>query len=84
VGYEITYFTYASLSYQYTHEIFENSFSPLLDSFNLFNLYFSHQPWEKKIKLFGGIDNLLNQKFEEIPGYTTKGRNVRLGFTLTI
>lgn len=84
VGYEITYFTYASLSYQYTHEIFENSFSPLLDSFNLFNLYFSHQPWEKKIKFFGGIDNLLNQKFEEIPGYTTKGRNVRLGFTLTI
>ena len=84
VGYEITNFTYASLSYQYTHEIFENSFSPLLDSFNLFNLYFSHQPWEKKIKFFGGIDNLLNQKFEEIPGYTTKGRNVRLGFTLTI
>ena len=84
VGYEITSFTYASLSYQYTHEIFENSFSPLLDSFNLFNLYFSHQPWEKKIKFFGGIDNLLNQKFEEIPGYTTKGRNVRLGFTLTI
>lgn len=84
VGYEITYFTYASLSYQYTHEIFENSFSPLLDSFNLFNLYFSHQPWEKKIKFFGGIDNLLNQKFEEIPSYTTKGRNVRLGFTLTI
>ena len=84
VGYEITYFTYASLSYQYTHEIFENSFSPLLDSFNLFNLYFSHQPWEKKIKFFGGIDNLLNQKFEEIPGYTTKGRNVRVGFTLTI
>ena len=25
----------------------------------------------KKIKFFGGIDNLLNQKFEEIPGYTS-------------
>ena len=84
LGYEISDFYFASLSYQYTHEIFENNFSPLLDSFSIFNLYFSHQPKTKKIKLFGGLDNLFNQKFQEVPGYTTKGRNVRLGFILTI
>lgn len=84
VGYEISDFSFASMTYQYTHEIFENSFSPLLDSFNLFNLYFSHELKSKKIKLFGGLDNLFNQKFQEVLGYTTKGRNIRLGFTLSI
>ena len=83
-GYEISDSYFASLSYQYTHEIFENSFSPLLDSFSLFNFYLSHQPKTNKIKFFGGIDNILNQKFQEVPGYTTKGRNIRLGVTLTI
>ncbi len=84
LGYDFSKTAFASLSYQYTHERFENSFVPLLDSFSLVNLYFSHMALNNKIKLFGGIDNLLNEDYEDVLGYTTKGRNVRLGFQLTL
>ena len=84
LGYDFSKTTFASLSYQYTHDRFENSFVPLLESFSLFNLYCSHTALKNKIKFFGGVDNILNEDYEDVPGYTTKGRNVRLGFQLTL
>lgn len=84
LGYDFLKTTFASLSYQYTHDRFESSFVPLLDSFSLFNLYVSHTALKNKIKFFGGFDNILNEDYEDVPGYTTKGRNVRLGFQLTL
>ena len=84
LGYDFSKTTFASLSYQYTHERFENSFAPLLDSFSLVNLYFSHTALKNKIKFFGGIDNILNKDYQDVPGYVSKGRNVRLGFQLTL
>ncbi len=84
LGYDFSQTTFASLSYQYTHDRLENSFSPLLDSFSLFNLYVSHTALKNKIKFFGGLDNILNEDYEDVRGYTTKGRNVRLGFQLTL
>ncbi len=84
LGYDFSKTTFASLSYQYTHDRFENSFVPFLDSFSLFNLYVSHTALKNKIKFFGGLDNILNEDYEDVPGYTTKGRNVRLGFQLTL
>jgi vitamin B12 transporter len=83
-GYEISKSTFTSLSYQYTHERFENSFVPLLESFSVLNFYVSHTALKNKIKFFGGLDNILNEAYEDIPGYATKGRNVRLGFNLTL
>ena len=84
LSYEVSKATFASLSYQYTHQRFENSFVPLLDRFNLFNLYVSHTALNKKVMFFGGIDNILNEEYEDVPGYTTKGRNVRLGLKITL
>ena len=84
LGYEISKSTFTSLSYQYTHERFENSFVPLLESFSVLNFYVSHTALKNKIKFFGGLDNILNEAYEDIPGYATKGRNVRLGFNLTL
>ncbi|NMH86641.1 TonB-dependent receptor plug domain-containing protein [Flavivirga algicola] len=84
LGYDFSKTTFASLSYQYTHDRFENSFVPLLESFSLFNLYVSHNTLKNKIKLFGGIDNILNEDYQDVPGYVSKGRNVRLGFQLTL
>ncbi len=84
LGYDLCETTFASLSYQYTHDRFENSFVPLLDSFSLVNFYVSHTALKNKIKFFGGLDNILNEDYEDVPGYTTKGRNVRLGFQLTL
>ena len=84
LGYQVSKTTFTSLSYQYTHERFENSFVPLLDSFSLFNFYISHSAIKNKITFFGGLDNILNEAYEDIPSYATKGRNVRLGFKLTL
>ncbi|MDD7884894.1 TonB-dependent siderophore receptor [Flavivirga sp. 57AJ16] len=84
LGYDFSKKTFASLSYQYTHDRFESSFVPLLDSFSLFNLYVSHITLKNKIKLFGGIDNILNEDYQDVPGYVSKGRNVRLGFQLNL
>ncbi len=84
LGYDFSKATFASLSYQYTHDRFENSFVPLLESFSLVNLYVSHTALKNKIKFFGGLDNILNEDYEDVPGYATKGRNVRIGFQLTL
>ncbi len=84
LGYDVSKTTFASLSYQYTHQRFEASFLPLLESFNLYNFYISHTALNNKIKFFAGIDNLLNEAYEDVPGYATKGRNMRLGFQLTL
>lgn len=83
-GYDISKATFASVSYQYTHQRFENSFVPLLDSFRIVNLYLSHSALKDKITFFAGIDNLLNEAYEDVPGYATKGRNARVGFKLTL
>ena len=84
LGYDFSKTAFVSLSYQYTHDRFENSFVPLLDSFSLFNFYVSHTALKNKIKFFGGLDNILNEDYIDVPGYATKGRNVRLGFQLTL
>ena len=84
VGYDFCDTTFASLSYQYVHDRFENSFVPLLDSFSLVNFYASHKALQGKIKFFVGLDNILNEDYEDVPGYVTKGRNARLGFQLTL
>ena len=83
-GYDISKATFASVSYQYTHQRFENSFVPLLDSFRIVNLYLSHSALKDKITFFAGIDNLLNEAYEDVPGYATKVRNARVGFKLIL
>ena len=84
LGYQISKSTFGSVSYQYTHQRFENSFVPLLDSFSLFNIYVSHTALHNKLTFFGGLDNILNESYEDILGYATKGRNVKLGFQLNL
>lgn len=84
LGYDVSKTTFTSLSYQYTHERFENSFVPFLDSFSLVNFYVSHTALKNQIKFFGGVDNILNEDYEDVPGYATKGRNFRLGLQLTL
>ena len=54
-----------------------------LDSFGLLDLYASYQLTEK-LQLFGGVYNLANTEYRELYGYTTRGRNARLGFSLRL
>lgn len=83
LGYDFSQKTFASLNYQYTGKRLDNG-DVTLDSFNLFNLYVSHNVIKNKMKFFIGLDNILNEDYLEISGYVTKGRNARLGFQLTL
>lgn len=79
--------TYASLNYQYTGDRFDTDFRTFtdvaLEPFSLVNLYAEHQLCDN-FKLFINANNLLNEEFVEVIGFTTKGRNINAGFNLTL
>lgn len=78
-----------SLSYQYNTEREDRFFSMetfqqesvTLDAFGLLDFYVSHQVMEN-LRLFATVSNVFDEKYEELYRYSTRGRNVRLGFQL--
>ncbi|MFD1064241.1 TonB-dependent receptor plug domain-containing protein [Winogradskyella litorisediminis] len=88
LGYDFSKSTYASLGVQYVGEREDTDFTTFtnvdLDAYTLLNLYVSHKIINNKLKLFATVDNLLNEDYAEIIGYTTLGRNVSLGFNLKL
>jgi vitamin B12 transporter len=88
LGYDFSKRSYASINLQYVGERsdldFETFSNTDLDSYSLINLYFSHKILDDKLKLFVTLDNIFNQDYFEILGYTTRGRNVSIGFNLNI
>ncbi len=90
LGYDFSDKTFASLAYQFTYDRLVQDFSTFpdtslltLDSFSIFNLYASHTALENTVKFFAGVDNVLNEDFQDVLGFTSLGRNVRLGLQLT-
>ncbi len=89
VGYMPTESTTFTLNYQYNAdredrffnmETFEQD-SVTLGAFGLLDFYVSHQLLEN-LKVFANISNILNEEYEELFRYETRGRNVRLGLNL--
>ena len=54
-----------------------------LKSYSLLDFYVSHRIINNKLTLFANITNILNEDYQELYGYTTKGRNVNIGFNLS-
>ena len=50
-----------------------------LSSYWLLDLRISHQLSQPRVSLFGSIENVFNADYEEVRGYTTRGRNLSLG-----
>ncbi|MDC6365035.1 MULTISPECIES: TonB-dependent receptor plug domain-containing protein [Flavobacteriaceae] len=79
--------TNASLTYQYTGDRFDTDFSTFMDvalePFSLVNLYAEHQLCHN-FKFFINANNVLNEEFVEVIGFTTRGRNISAGFNLTL
>ncbi|XLS27875.1 TonB-dependent receptor plug domain-containing protein [Flavobacteriaceae bacterium M23B6Z8] len=88
VGYEITNRSFASVNFQHTGSRTDIDFSTFenvaLEAFSLIDLYYSHNILKNKMKVFANISNILNEDYLEIVGFTTRGRNIRLGFSLTL
>ncbi|WP_108869353.1 TonB-dependent receptor plug domain-containing protein [Aquimarina aquimarini] len=92
VGYQLGKKTYTSLSYQYNTERGDSDFAnadPVtfeparvsLNSFGMLDFYINHQVL-KNMNVYATMSNITNEDYQEILGFNTKGRNVRIGFNL--
>lgn len=90
VGYDFTPRTFASIAYQYTDDRLANDFREFpatevtLESFSLVNLVFSHALKNDKWRFLVSVDNVLNEDYQDVFGFTTRGANVKLGVTLNL
>jgi vitamin B12 transporter len=51
----------------------------VLSSYWLLDVRISHQLSQPGVSLFGSIENVFNADYEEVRGYTTRGRNLSFG-----
>lgn len=88
VWYQFCESTNASLSYAYTGERFDTDFSAFTDvvlaPFSILNLSVQHELIKNKLNVFVNADNLLNEDYRELLGFTTRGRNFRVGLSLNL
>ena len=86
--YQFSESTNASLDYAYTGERFDTDFNTFtdiaLEPFSLLNFAIRHELMKNKLNVFLNADNLLNEDYRELLGFTTRGRNFRLGFSLNL
>ena len=87
-GYRWSERTFTSLSYRYTGQRVDTDFTVFsdvqLEPFSLLDLNFSHDLIEDKFKVFFNISNIFNEDYVEIIGFSTRGRNIRVGMNLTL
>ena len=55
-----------------------------LKNYSLFDTYISYKVIKDKLTLFSNVTNLFNEDYQELFGYSTKGRNIILGFNLKL
>ena len=88
LSYSISKKTFTSLTYDYTGKRLDTDFNTfddeVLDPFSTFGIYLSHEVMSNKLKFFLNIDNIFNTNFTEVIGFTTRGRNLRLGLNLKL
>ncbi len=87
LGYDFSPKTFASIDAQYVGKRQDTDFATFsnvdLEAYSLINLYFSHKLLENnKLKVFASVNNVFNEDYSEILGFTTLGRNASLGLNL--
>jgi vitamin B12 transporter len=55
-----------------------------LENYSLFDVYLSHKVLKNRMTLFANITNIFNNDYQELYGYSTRGRNIRIGFSLKL
>ncbi len=53
-----------------------------LDSYSLLDFNTNYKLLKEKVTVFGSVTNLLNEDYSDILGYSTRGRNFKLGLRL--
>ncbi len=90
--YEASKSLFLSLSYQFndnrTDSVYNSSTYQndiiTLKSYNLFDFYISHKFISNKVLLFANVTNILNESYQELYGYSTRGRNVSIGLNINL
>ncbi|WP_297693562.1 TonB-dependent siderophore receptor [uncultured Eudoraea sp.] len=88
VGYNISAKSFLSLTYSFIGKRLDTDFNTsddeVLDPFSTFGIYLSHEVMTNKLKFFLNLENVFNTNFTEVIGFTTRGRNLRLGLNLKL
>ncbi len=83
-GYQLSNKIYLSIAQRFAGKRFEPIFGgkpKQLDAFNTTDVFAQYQ-LGKKIRLYAGCKNIFNQQYQEVMGYTTRGRNYVFGLRL--
>ncbi len=87
LDYAVNTKTFVGLQYQFVDERVDTDFSTFenktLSSFSLVDIIFNHELIANRLKLTASITNLFKEDYTEVIGFTTKGRNYKLGFRLS-
>ena len=92
LDYDLSESTILSLSYQYNDERDDSVFNTntfqndkiTLESYGLLDFYISHKIINNKMTVFANVTNIFNEDYQELFGFTTRGRGVNLGFNLKL
>jgi vitamin B12 transporter len=55
-----------------------------LDAYQLFNVMVKYELVKNRLSIFGNVANIFNQDFVENVGYSTRGRNFKLGLNIKL
>ena len=82
-NYNLSTKTFTSFSYRWVDET--KDFGALeLKSYTLFDFFINHSVLNNKVVIYGNLTNILNEDFQEIAGFTTRGRNYNLGIKINL
>jgi len=92
LDYQVCDSTFLSLAYQFNDDRRDSVFNGTtfmndditLKSYSLLDFYVSHNVIKNKLKLFANITNIFNEDYQELYNFSTKGRNVNIGFNLNL
>jgi vitamin B12 transporter len=73
--------TFTSLSYRFV-DATKDFGNVALPSYQLVDFFIHHSLPENNVTFYGSVTNIFNEDFQEIAGYTTRGRNYKIGVRL--
>jgi len=92
LDYQLCESTFLSLAYQFNDDrkdvVFNsNTFmndEVTLKNYSLLDIYLSHKLLKNKMNVFVNMTNIFNEDYQELYGYSTRGRNLIIGFNLNL
>ncbi|CAI8369239.1 MAG: Vitamin B12 transporter BtuB [Polaribacter sp. SA4-10] len=79
--YQVLPSTFTSLSYRFVDET-KDFGNVALASYNLVDFFVNHSMLADTVTFYVSVTNIFNEDFQEIAGYTTRGRNYNIGVRL--